>query len=192
MGNRITLKGTVFSALFAAMLVVMSLFNIQLGFSPIPISLENMVIMLAGGILGATYGFFSIFTVIFLTALGLPLLHGSGGLSLILGPTGGFIWMYPLSAWLIGFFVSKVKGKTWRDILLIFLILEVFGSLLLYVAGVPWLAHVAGYSLQKALLQGCYPFLIGDAIKAVIATIIILPIRQVFPISRIIGTTQIN
>lgn len=189
MENRMTLKGTIFSALFAAMLVVMSYLNIQLGFSPVPISLENMVIMLAGGILGATYGFFSIFTVIFLTALGLPLLHGNGGLSLILGPTGGFIWMYPISALLIGFFISKIKGKTWRDIVLIFLVVEIFGSLLVYVTGVPWLAHVAGLSAQKALLLGCYPYLLGDAVKAVIATLIIVPVKQVFPISRITGRT---
>lgn len=106
-----SVRGLVFSTLFSALLVVSSFFNIHLGFTPIPLSLQNLVVMLAGSVLGAVYGFFSVALVVVLTALGIPLLHGSGGMSLILGPTGGFIWAYPFAALLIGFFVSRVKGR---------------------------------------------------------------------------------
>jgi biotin transport system substrate-specific component len=184
------IRGIVFSALFAALLVVSSYLNIHLGFTPIPITLENLVIMLTGAILGPLYGFFSVALVVVLTALGIPLLHGSGGLALIAGKTGGFVWMYPFAALLIGFFVHRLKGKGPFVFVLLFLILELFGSLLLYVTGVPWLAHIAHFSLQKALLLGCYPYLLGDVAKAVIAAFIIIPVRKVFPASRIYGGTS--
>lgn len=183
-----TLKGIVFSALFAALLVVLSYVNIHLGFTPVPIAMETFAVMLAGGILGARYGFFSIALVVLLTALGIPLLHGKGGLGLILGPTGGFIWAFPFAALFIGLIVPRIKSANKTvTFVLTFLTIEIFGSLLLYVTGVPWLAHVANYSLSKALTAGFYPYLPGDAIKAFVATLITLQVRQLFPVERIHG-----
>ncbi|MFH5185047.1 biotin transporter BioY [Paenibacillus sp. TAB 01] len=188
MKTTLSMRGMVFSALFAAILVASSYLNIHLGFTPIPISLENLIVMLTGAILGPLYGFLSIALVVVLTGLGIPLLHGSGGLSLLLGPTGGFIWAYPFAALLIGWFVQRIKGRGTAAFVLIFIVMELFGSLLLYVPGVPWLAHAAHFTLQKALLVGCYPYLIGDAVKAVVAALIAIPIRNAFPASRITGT----
>ncbi|MBE1440750.1 biotin transporter BioY [Paenibacillus sp. OAS669] len=187
MKNGITTRGMAFSALFGALLVVSSYLNIHLGFTPIPISLENLVVMLTGAILGPLYGFISVAMVVVLTALGIPLLHGSGGFALLLGPTGGFIWAYPFAALLIGWLVKRVKGRGPLTFVMTFLILELCGSLFLYVLGVPWLAHKAGVSLQKAMIMGCYPYLPGDAVKAALAAVILVPIRQVFPASRIVG-----
>jgi biotin transport system substrate-specific component len=56
------------------------------------------------------------------------------------------------------------------------------------VSGVPWLAHVAHLPLSKALALGCYPYLPGDAVKALFAASIALTVRQVFPLQRIVGT----
>src|SRR6476660_9360936 len=91
-------RGLVFSALFAALFILFSLITITPGLFPVPFTLQSFALMLAGGLLGARYGFYSIFVVVALTALGLPLLHGQGGLSLILGKSGGFIWMFPVAA----------------------------------------------------------------------------------------------
>ncbi|MFD0675505.1 MULTISPECIES: biotin transporter BioY [unclassified Paenibacillus] len=187
MKMKLSLRGMVFSALFAALLVVSSFLNIHLGFTPVPISMQNLAVMLAGAVLGPLYGFFSMALVVVLTAIGIPLLHGSGGLALILGPTGGFIWAYPFAALLIGWAAKRIKGQGPLAFVSLFIVLELFGSLLLYVSGVPWLAHVANYSLQKALAQGCYPYLPGDAVKAVVAALIVIPVRKVFPIARITG-----
>jgi len=186
----LTLRGIVFSSLFSALLVALSMLNIQLGFSPVPITLENFSVMLTGALLGARYGFFSIGLVVGLTALGLPLLHGNGGLGLLLGPTGGYIWAFPFSALLIGWFVPRIKGNKIFVFSMTFLAMFAFGSLLLYITGVPWLAHVARYPLDKALMLGCYPFLPGDIIKALVATAIVMPVRQLFPLQRLIGTAQ--
>jgi biotin transport system substrate-specific component len=184
----VSIRGVIMSALFAAMLVIFSFISIHLGFTPVPITLQTLAVMLAGAFLGAGYGFFSILLVVVLTASGLPLLHGSGGLSVILGPTGGYIWMWPISALLIGWSLSRVRGSGVRAYILTFLAAEAFGSLLVYVTGVPWLAHVNHISLSKALVAGCYPYLPGDAVKAVVTALIAVPVRQAFPVERLVGT----
>jgi biotin transport system substrate-specific component len=183
-----TIRGVVFSAMFAALMVVMSYLQVNLGFTPVPITLQNMAVMLAGALLGAAYGFFSIFLVILLTALGLPLLHGNGGLSYVIGPTGGFLWMFPISAMLVGWFVSRVKGSDWTAYIKIFLIIEIFGSLLTYVSGVPWLAYKLHVSFNKALTLGFYPYILGDVIKAIATTLIVVPIRNVYPAWKLVGS----
>jgi biotin transport system substrate-specific component len=184
----LTVRGVVFSALFAALLVGSSFLNVNLGFSPVPISFENLVVMLAGALLGAWYGFFSMLLVVILTALGLPLLHGQGGLSLFRGPTGGFVISFPFAALFIGLIINRLKQRGFLQIVMIFVASEVFGSLFLYILGVPWLQHATGMTFAKAMSLGCYPYLIGDLAKAVVATIVVYPIRQIFPAKRLIGT----
>jgi len=185
-----TTRGLVAAACFGALLVMSSFLNLYLGFSPVPISMQNLVIMLAGALLGAGYGFFSIGLVVGLSALGLPLFHGNGGLALILGKTGGFIWMYPVAAFFIGYFARKIKGNGLGSLLLLFGVMEVFGSLLLYVTGVPWFAHAADVSTSKALALACYPYLPGDAVKALVAAYVVLTVRKVFPQERLTGTSS--
>lgn len=187
--NNEWIRGAVFTALFGALFIAASLIKISLGFTPIPITLGTFAIMLAGGLLGATYGFWSIFIVVALTAAGLPLIGGAGGLAKIIGPTGGYIWMYPIAALLIGL-VSDALFSNNRKLsklqqLLLLLAIFAFGSLLLYVTGVPWLAlsvdDVKYDTLSGALAAGMYPFLLGDAIKAIAATLVVVSIKPILP-----------
>ncbi|GLI09864.1 biotin transporter BioY [Paenibacillus tyrfis] len=184
---KLTLRGIVFSALFAALVVLFGFISIPLGFTPVPITLQTLAVMLAGGLLGSRYGFLSMALIVVLTAIGFPLLHGTGGLSVLLGPTGGYVFMWPISALLIGWLLPRIRVRGIWGYVASFLVLELFGSLLLYVSGVPWLAYVTGMSLSKAMVAGCYPYLIGDAIKAAAATLIIASVRQVFPPERLTG-----
>lgn len=186
------IKGIVFTALFGALFIAGSFIKINLGFTPVPITLQTFTIMLAGGLLGAVYGFWSIFIVVALTALGLPLMNGSGGIAQITGPTGGFIWMFPVSAFLIGWASDRIfaRRKKLNRMQQLSLLLSVFafGSLLVYVSGIPWLAHVldnAKYdTFTGALRAGMYPYMPGDAIKAVVATFIILSLKPILPTIR--------
>lgn len=190
--NNQWIKGMVYTALFGALFIAGSFIKINLGFTPVPISLQAFAVMLAGGLLGAAYGFWSIFIVVALTAIGLPLMNGSGGIAQVTGPTGGFIWMFPVSAFLIGWvtdrlFANRKKLDRPRQIGLLLTIFAL-GSLLLYVSGVPWLAHVVDNekydTFAGALRAGMYPYLPGDAIKAVAATLVILALRPVLPAIR--------
>ena len=189
---KLSLRGIVFSALMAAILVIFGYISIPLGFSPVPITLQTLAVMLAGGLLGPLYGFLSIALVVVLTGLGFPLLHGTGGLGVLLGPTGGYVIMWPFAALLMGLFLSKVQIRGFKGFLFAFIIIELFGSLLIYVTGVPWLAYRFSMSLSDAMIQGFYPYIIGDLIKAIFATIIIAPVRIVYPPSRLTGHMHSN
>lgn len=181
------IRSLVFTALFAALFIVFSAIKIPLGISPVPITLQNFALMLAGGILGARYGGLSVLLVVALTATGLPLLHGEGGLSLILGRTGGFILSFPICAFLVGWFTQKwlrsslaAKGKAITAVGL-FLVFYLFGSLASYLLGVPWLAQAANISMEKAIVNGFYLFIPGDLAKAALAAIVVTALLPYLP-----------
>ena len=188
----LSVRAVVYTVLFSAIFSVFSFANISLPFTPVPITMATMAIMLAGAMLGALYGTISILLIIVLSLLGLPLLAGANGLALLIDPSGGFVWIWPVCALLIGLFLHNIKGTGWKTYLYTFVILEVFGSWIMYVTGVPWLAHSLHISLSKALILGCYPYLPGDTIKAIIATLIVVPVRNYFPLQRLLSTTTKN
>ncbi|MCI3920809.1 biotin transporter BioY [Paenibacillus sp. TRM 82003] len=192
MKSAFSLRGVAFSALFAALVVVFGYISIPLGFTPVPITLQTLAVMLAGGLLGARYGFFSMAIVVVLTACGLPLLGGKGGIAVLLGPTGGYVVMWPFAALLIGLVVGKVKRNGLAGTAVIFLAMAVFGSLLLYVSGVPWLKQALALSWTDALAGGFYPYIPGDMIKSAAATAITVTLRQLFPIERLTGHAYSN
>jgi Uncharacterized conserved protein len=183
------IRSIVFTALFGALFIALSAVKIDLGFSAVPITLQNLAVMLAGAFLGARLGFASIMIVLLLTATGLPLLHGQGGLSYMTGPTGGFLAAFPINAFFVGLFVvmlmkSRFSLNRTTTIICLFLIFEVFGSLLSYVGGVPWLMHSLDYSFHLAMIKGCYPYLLGDALKAAAATAITMSLYPFIAIYR--------
>ena len=49
----------------------------------------------------------------------------------------------------------------------------VVGNVIIYAFGVTWLAHSIHVSLSKAVTLGLTPFLLGDAIKVIIAALIL-------------------
>jgi len=176
------IRGIVFVALFAALFIGASFVKSAPGAS-IPFSLQSFAIMLAGGLLGAAYGFWSIFLVVALTAIGIPVMNGPGGLAQIFGPTGGFIWMFSVSALLIGWSCDRLykhnpNRRSLLRLLQLMLIMIVFGVLLLYVTGVPWLAYVSEtLDLAGAFKVGMLPFLPFDFIKAIAAAFVVDAIR---------------
>ncbi|MDP9728607.1 biotin transporter BioY [Alicyclobacillus tolerans] len=189
---RITVRGIIFSALFAALLAVLSFVSFKLPFTPVPITLENLMVMLAGALLGGGYGFLSMLLVVVLVALGVPMLDGSGGIGVLVGPSGGYVWMYPICALLAGYLIRRVRGNGPVSFVWIAIIAFVFGDLLCYVTGVGWLAHLYHLSLSKALVLAAYPYLPGDAAKAVITALITVQVRRVFPVERLVGSSKVK
>ncbi|RXZ77886.1 biotin transporter BioY [Paenibacillaceae bacterium] len=185
------IRRMVFTALFAALFIVLSAIKIPLGFTPIPISLQNLGAMLSAAFLGPIYGFLSILAVVLLTALGLPLLHGEGGLALLLGPTGGFIWSFSICALVTGFVVQRALRSSLlkQRPALLFIVLVVsfmlFGPMISYLCGVPWLAYSYQMSLGKAIAAGMTPFLPGDIIKSLVSAGVVMALRPYLPAVRI-------
>ncbi|AJY76644.1 biotin transporter BioY [Paenibacillus beijingensis] len=186
MSSRIQIRRLVFIALFAALFILLSAIKLNVGITPVPFTLQTLGVVLAGVFLGGRDGFLSIALVLALTATGLPLLHGQGGWSLIVGPTGGFLWIFPFCALLTGYVSvrllrSRLAENRVLSFIVLFIVMELFGSFLAYVGGIPWLMHVTGLSFAKAMTAGCYPYLPGDAVKNVVAAAAAVALRNYLP-----------
>lgn len=102
----------VFAALFAALTAVIAPFKIPLGFTPVPITLQTIGVLLSGAVLGPYYGALSMILYISVGALGLPVFAGGGsGFGALLGFTGGYLFSYPVAAFAIGWLVQSKKYR---------------------------------------------------------------------------------
>ena len=102
------LKGMVFAALFAAMTAAVAWFKIPLPFTPVPITLQTLMVLLSGAMLGSYYGALAMIIYLILGAIGLPVFAGgSSGIGSLLGPTGGYLFSYPIAAFIVGKMTEK-------------------------------------------------------------------------------------
>jgi len=185
--NNLSIRGLVFSALFAAVLIALSFLKFPLPFSPVPVTMQTLAVMLAATILGARYGTISVIIVIGLVAAGFPVLGGRGGLSILVGPTAGFIISWPLATLVLGYLAKRLKQTKFTGLKLFFLNF-LFGSILLYPLGVGWLAYSTHMTtLTAALSAGMIPFLPGDLVKAAISAVVTVSVWKVYPMEAIHG-----
>lgn len=174
-------KELVYAALFAALIAVLGQIPpIPLGFIPVPITAQTLGVMLAGGFLGKKMGSLSLVIFIILAAIGLPVLTGGrGGLGVLVGPSAGYIFSFPIAAYVIGWASEKIwlQVKTWKLVV----INLIFGVLLINLIGAPVMALITNTSIWAGLISAA-AFLPGDIIKAVIAAIIAMQLRAISPI----------
>lgn len=183
-----TTRGLVFSALFAGVMIALSYLRISLPFSTVPITMQTLAVMLAGSILGARYGTLAVLIVIGLAAAGFGVMGGSGGLSVLVGPTAGYILSWPFAAFLIGLSAQRMAQNKYTFAKLLS-VNFIFGALLVYPGGVWWLAQSTGMdSLSKALTAGMWPFIPGDLVKAVLCAGVVTAVWRVYPIERILNS----
>src|SRR3989344_519623 len=104
------IKGMVFAALFAALTGAVAWFKIPLPFTPVPITLQTLMVLLSGAMLGPYYGALSMIIYLLLGAIGLPVFAGgSSGVGALLGPSGGYLFSYPVAAFAIGYMMQKKR-----------------------------------------------------------------------------------
>lgn len=178
-------RGLIFSALFAALFGVLSLVQIPIG--TVPISLETLVVMIVGGLLGPWYGGLTYLIVIGLDLAGLPLIAGHAGPSFLVSATAGFIWGWPFCAFFAGLIIRRIRVGARAEWLLLLLALFFLGDFLCYIPGVLWLRHAVPSVRPwgSALAAGFWPYLPGDIVKAVIATVIVERVRRVYSMESI-------
>lgn len=182
----------IFVPLFAALIAVSGFIVFPLPGTPVPIVLQNMMPILASGLLGGLYGTAS--TVLFLIAglLGLPVFSGGrGGIAHLLGPTGGFLIGYlAAAAFLIIFFrkpgakdlalVSSGKNNSIKLINYLKIIAASFsGFALIYVFGIARFMQLTNRGLFESLSLACIPYLPGDFIKMILVSALIYKLRPV-------------
>ena len=168
--NDSNLKPLVFSALFAALTAAVSPFKIPLGFTPVSITLQTLVVLMSGAMLGPYYGALAMILYVVVGVLGLPVFAGGGsGIGAILGPTGGYLISYFIAAFAIGKVVQMRKEPKYID----YAIAMVSGTLIIYLLGAGWaMVVLPELTLAAVLIGWVLPFIIGDTIKLLAAAYI--------------------
>ncbi|MBQ0138701.1 MAG: biotin transporter BioY [Kurthia sp.] len=155
-----SLKMWIVSALFAAFIAIFAQLTLPLPL--VPITGQTFAVGLAVTILGMRYGTLSIIIYILLGAIGVPVFSlMTGGIGIILGPTGGYIIGFLPSAYIMGFLLERY-GFTKKNAFIINLI----GMLITLLFGTIWLKYGSHLTWSAAITAGILPFLIVGVIKA--------------------------
>src|SRR5690348_6706192 len=162
--NRLTLLGVVG---FAVILAAASQIAIPLPFTPVPITLQPLVVVLAGLMLGPAAGAASMVLYLAAGAVGLPVFApvGAPGIARFFGPTGGYLIAYPAAAFVAGALARRAPSLLGRWLA------ATAGVVVILVGGVAQLA-VVSQSLSRAIAIGLTPFALLDVVKAFIAALI--------------------
>ncbi len=137
--------------------------------SPVPITGQTFGVLLVGASLGLRRGFFAVSLYVLLGVVGLPFFaEHKGGLEVIWGATGGYLVGFVVAAAVVG----RLAELGWDRRIGGALGAMLVGSVIIYAIGLPWLMAVTGFSLTETLDKGLYPYLIGDALKLVLAAAI--------------------
>jgi biotin transport system substrate-specific component len=132
---------------------------------PVPITMQTFAVLLVGSALGPARGAVSLSLYLVLGVAGLPVFANNASGSLLDLPTGGYIIGFVAASIVVGWFANLAWDRRVLKTILSFSI----GSLVIYAFGVPWLAASLDLDLGTALMVGLVPFLIGDALKALLA-----------------------
>ena len=142
---------------------------IQLPFSPVPITGQTMAVLLVGALLGSRRGALAVLAYIAEGLAGLPVFAGgAAGLTRLFGPTGGYLVGFVAAAFLVGWLAERGWDRRFGTTLAAMTL----GNLAIYGVGAVWLAVFVG-GVSRAWSLGVVPFLPGDAIKIVLAAVLL-------------------
>lgn len=143
--------------------------RIYLPFTPIPLTLQTFLVLLMGAALGSKRGALAMLLYLAEGAAGLPIFTTGGGLASLIGPTAGYLWAFPVAAFVVGWLCERGMDRSYLTS--IFAMLP--GAILNLALGTAWLAILGlqggNHSIVAALLAGFVPFIPGEAIKMVVA-----------------------
>lgn len=140
--------------------------RIPLPFTPIPLTLQTMVVLLLGAALGKKYGAITQASYVLIGILGAPIFTGASfGLMHLAGPTGGYLIGFIAATYLVGKLIPKANPVSYIQILGAMLV----GSIVILLLGTIQLSILMHLSWNQAFIAGFLPFIPGDVVKSIIA-----------------------
>lgn len=162
--SRLTLAAGI--VMFAAFTALAARITIPLPFTPVPVTVQVMAVLLAGLVLGSRAGALSQALYLAAIAGGVPLDAYGRGPAALVGPTGGYLIGFVGAAFVVGWLVERQAAGRGRRFLA-----ALAGVGVIYACGLAWLAPSAG-GLWPALQMGAMPFLPIDLAKAIVAAVV--------------------
>ena len=151
--------------LIAVLTAISARISVPLPFTPVPLTLQVLVVVLSGLVLGPWAGLVS--QVLYLQAVLLGLSVTSMGLAgpgAFAAPTAGYLIAFPLASAVAGAIAHRWASRA----ALRRALASVAALAVIYALGTAWLSTYVG-SLATAWALGVVPFLLPDALKLVIA-----------------------
>jgi biotin transport system substrate-specific component len=145
---------------------------VPLPYTPVPLTLQPLAVLVVGGVLGARLGAAALVLYLALGALGLPVFTPGGlpGAARFLGPTGGYLLSYPVAAAVAGALAgARVPALPVARALLA----SAAGMVVIHLGGSGQLAILTG-DIAAATRVGLVPFLTGDLVKVGLAALVIV------------------
>jgi biotin transport system substrate-specific component len=163
---RRTLAGKAFLAVGATAFVALCAhISFPLYFTPVPVTLQTLAVILVGIMLGPSLGFSAMMLYLAEGAMGLPVFspHSPGGMIHLLGPTAGYLFSYPLAAAAAGAVVRAVRlGQSKFPAAVL---AGISASVVTFAMGAAWIACLPHSNAGTAWHLGVVPFLPGEALK---------------------------
>jgi biotin transport system substrate-specific component len=143
--------------------------SLHLPFTPVPFTLQPMIVLLGGAALGSRLGLASQVLYLAIGIAGLPVFAASPllppGAGRLLGPTAGFLLSYPLAAFVAGWFAERGLDRHYFTSVLAM----AAGLAVVFTGGTLWLALVTGVGFAAAFGAAVVPFLLADVAKLFVA-----------------------
>lgn len=161
-----SLTGKIFLAVSATAFVALCAHvSLPLYFTPVPLTLQTLAVILVGLTLGPSLGCSAMLLYLAEGAMGMPVFspHGPGGIAQLLGPSAGFLLSFPLAAAAAGSLVRTVGlgGSRFFAALLA----GSAATVLLFAMGAGWMAHLLQLNPSAAWRLAVAPFLPGEFLK---------------------------
>jgi len=139
--------------------------RIPLLFTPVPVTLQTLAVLLAAICLGSRVAGATYICYLMLGCAGMPLFAGAtSGIAYMLGPTGGYLMGFIIAGVATGYLIRRNHNFGWT-----FFSVSV-GAFIILFSGTMWLTISMHLPFAKALMLGFIPFLPGDILKVLIAT----------------------
>jgi biotin transport system substrate-specific component len=165
-----TARRVIAVAAFALATAVAAHVRVPMPLTPVPLTLQTMFVILSGVMLGPRLGAASQLAYLGMGIAGLPVFAAGIGMAALVGPTGGYLLAFPAAAFVAGSLARPGGGRGVMGALRLTVGLAA-ASLLILVSGAAWLGVLTG-DVAGAVALGLVPFLVGDAIKVLLAALI--------------------
>ncbi len=151
---------------YAVLVGLLAQLVINLPFTPVPITGQTFGVLLGGMALGTRRALLGMLLYVAVGLAGLPwFAGGAGGLHVLGLPTFGYLVGFVVAAAALG----RLAEANFDRKPLLTLAAMVAGNAIIYFFGVTWLWNTLHVSFATAIAFGLTPFLLGDAIKAILA-----------------------
>lgn len=169
-GTALRIKQAAMIVLGIAALAIFA--KIKVPMWPVPVTMGTFAVLTIGAAYGPRLGLATILGYMIIGALGFDVFAGSSaeaaGLTYMMGGTGGYLVGYVLATVALG--LAARAG--WDRSILLMGAAMLIGNALIYVPGVAWLGVLYGWD-QPILAWGLTPFLLGDALKLILAALLV-------------------